>query len=137
MFRRTHRRPRRRPGFTLIEILLVLAILVILGSFVTYYFIGTQTKAYIDAARSQMQTLKGPIDMYRLEMGAYPASLDDLVTKPNGVKNADKWRQYLNSPTPPDPWGNPYVFSVNGDSYQIKSFGPNGVDGGGDDIIVP
>ena len=127
----------RRDGFTLMEVLLVLAILVILGSLVGYYFTGMQDKSYVSAAKTQIGYFEKSIQAYRLDVTQFPKSLNDLYTAPNGV---DKWDgPYVPKKIPKDPWGNDYIYKLGGDGkykhYEIRSLGPDGADGGGDDII--
>ena len=67
MFR--FQRRRRRQGFTLMEVLLVLAILVILGSMVGFFIAGMQKGAYQDLARTQIGMFENQLDVYRLHIG--------------------------------------------------------------------
>jgi general secretion pathway protein G len=63
---------RRRRAFTLMEVLLVLAILVILGSMVGFFIAGMQRGAYEDLARTQIGMFANQLDVYRLHVGSYP-----------------------------------------------------------------
>ena len=83
---------RRRVGFTLMEVLLVLAILVILGSMVGVFFIGTQKTAYEKNALIQMGHFKSQLQLYRMDVGSYPTSLQALRTPPPDLRNPAKWR---------------------------------------------
>jgi len=135
--RRTPRRA-RRAGFTLIEVLLVLIILVIIGSLAVNVFTGTQDKASINAAKSNVGLVRGAIDLYRLDMNKYPAKLDDLWTKPSDAAVADKWSGPYMEQLKPDPWGNAYQYTAQGkhntDKYDFWSNGPDGQSGSEDDI---
>ncbi|MEX2120973.1 MAG: type II secretion system major pseudopilin GspG [Pirellulales bacterium] len=135
-------RRRRRQGFTLIEVLLVLVILVILGSFAVFQVGAAQRKALNNAAKSQIGTFQTPLDMYQLDVGQYPstsAGLDALLYPPSELQNPNKWgpEAYINK-IPQDPWQRPYQYSypgkMNTESYDIWSFGPDGQDGTEDDI---
>lgn len=108
------RRHRQRRGFTLLEVMLVLAILVVLGGTVTLYFSGMRQTANADTAKSQMATLKQAMTMYQMHTGQYPTTLEALVTRPADLTDVNKWRgPYLDSDTVPnDPWGQPYNFQV-------------------------
>jgi len=134
------RRPRRRRGFTLMEVLLVLAILVILGSLVTVSFVRMQQNAYINAAKSQVEMLGGAVDMYMLAIGSPPeqqAGLDALLNPPGELKNPEKWQgPYLDhQQLPMDPWNNPYQYELlPPDKYRIFSWGPDRAPGTNDDI---
>lgn len=130
---RRHRASRR--GFTLIEVLLVLAILVILGGMVGLYFTRIQGNAYSDAARTQMGMFSEYLKIYRLDTGVYPTTeqgLESLVTQPSGLT---KWRgPYLEGNVPLDPWGQPYQYKLEGEAYVIWSFGADRQDGTEDDV---
>lgn len=133
------RTKRRRRGFTLMEVLLVLAILVILGSMVGFFLAGMQKSAYEDLARSQIGMFENQLDTYRLHVGSYPTTnqgLQALRTPPADLKNPNKWRgPYTNKDIPLDPWDNPYQYELAGaEQYRIWSWGPDGASGTADDV---
>ena len=68
----------RRNAFTLLEVLLVLAILVILGGTVGVYFAQVQGSAYSDVAKQQIETFEGMLEMYRMDTGRYPSEQSGL-----------------------------------------------------------
>jgi general secretion pathway protein G len=130
---------RRRRGFTLMEVLLVLAILVILGSMVGFFIAGMQKGAYEDLARSQIGMFENQLDTYRLHVGSYPTTnqgLQALRQPPADLKNVNKWRgPYTNKEIPKDPWDNPYQYELSGpEQYRIWSWGADGTSGTEDDI---
>ena len=134
--------PRRRRGFTLIEVLMVLVILVIIMSLAVGSYMGAQKGARIKAAQSQIGLFETPLEMYRLDMGSYPATnlgLEALRVQPSDVGGVNRWNgPYLSKDIPLDPWDHPYQYSLPGnhnpDTYDVWSFGPDGVDGTADDI---
>jgi general secretion pathway protein G len=130
------RRRRHNRGFTLVEVLLVLAILVILGSLVTVSIVQVQKSSNVKAARSQIGMLSETVDIYRLELGTLPESLADLREQPASLRNPDKWRPLLDKEIPADPWGNDYQYEIldNGENFRIYSYGPDRNEGGNDDI---
>ena len=140
MKRRTRVR-RRRQGFTLIEVLLVLVILVVLASIAGTNYARIQKTANINAAKAQIGALETPLGTYRLDMSDYPSTdegLDALRVAPGG-DNDDKWAgPYLEKPIPDDPWGNPYQYEYPGSHDETRpdiwSMGPDKVDGTDDDI---
>jgi general secretion pathway protein G len=136
---------RRRAGFTLMEILLVLAILVVLGSLVTVGYVTIQRNANIDSAKTQIRMFEEAIGMYRLDVGKYPSGdqgLQALRLQPPDAP-ANKWRgPYMTTEIPMDPWGNPYQYqeitdSLNQPSFEVMSNGPDGNNGTQDDIRIP
>ena len=140
MTKKTYRR--RRRGFTLMEILLVLAIPVVLGSLVTVGYVQVQKNAYMNAARTQIKMLDDAVELYRLGVGKYPSGeqgLEALRIQPPDAP-AGKWQgPYLKSDVAADPWGNAYIYEEVQDQYgepsfQITSLGPDGTNGTPDDI---
>jgi len=137
-------RSRRRGGFTLLEVLLVLAILVILGSMVTIFFARAQSGAYEKAARSQISMFESAIDLYQIDVGSYPSAsqgLEALRLPPPDLKNPQKWKgPYIREQIPLDPWDNAYQYEVLDNSamslqpYRISSWGADGMEGTEDDI---
>jgi general secretion pathway protein G len=129
---------RRRGGFTLIEILVVVAVLSVLAALVApnvFQHLGTAKDA---AARSQMEMIGAALDAYRLDNGRYPTTaqgLEALRQEPTLEPRPRNWRgPYLRRELPMDPWGNPYVYVSPGDAnpqgYDLVSFGADGALGG-------
>ncbi len=133
------RRPRRRRGFTLMEVLLVLAILVVLGSMVTVGYMQIKKGADRDAAKVAIGTLEHAIDLYALAIGSCPTTqqgLEALRVAPSDLRNPAKWAgPYLTEPLPSDPWGQPYQYEqVTAEEFKIWSNGPDGQQGNEDDV---
>ncbi len=126
----------RRGGFTLIEVLLVLAILVGLASVVAVSIFSTQDSAGRDNAKLQLKSIEQLITMYRLEMRTLPPDLNSLTNQPANIPPGAKWRPYSDSPIPPDPWGQPYIYQPGNDNrtFELLSMGPDGAQGTEDDI---
>jgi general secretion pathway protein G len=135
---------RRRRGFTLMEVMLVLVILVILGSLTVGMFSSQQKQAAIRSTRAQIGLFKSPLDTYHLDMGAYPSTDEGLAAlsqAPSSAANAANWAgPYLEGTVPTDPWGNAYQYQYPGtkntDRYDIWSFGPDRSNGTDDDIYL-
>ena len=130
---------RRQPGFTLMEVLLVLAILVILGGTVGIYFANVQTGAYADVAKNQINLFGQQLELYRLHVGSYPSSTQGLAAlreAPLDLQNPYKWKgPYAAADIPMDPWDNEYQYELlNPTQYRIWSYGPDLTDGTEDDI---
>lgn len=125
-----------RGGFTLLELLLVMAIIVVMASLTTFAVMTFQTNAKADAARTQISTLSSACKMYKLNVGVFPSSLNDLIACPTGM-NQNQWRgPYLDAQTVPlDPWLQPYVIGANnGERMIISSNGADRQAGTQDDI---
>jgi len=136
--KRNIRRRRRSVGFTLMEVLLVLAILVILGSSVGYFLLGAQKKAYIRLAKSQISGFDQMLTGYRMDVGSYPSTsqgLQSLREAPADMTTSNWDGPYAAKQIPVDPWGNPYQYElVDADNFHIWSWGPNGLSGDEDDV---
>ena len=134
-----HKRAGRRfPGFTLLELLVVLAILGLIVTFAAPRALKWLSGARSDSARIQIEALSTGIDLYRLEVGSYPPDLEALVTRPPG---AERWDgPYLKkSSVPKDPWGRDFIYRNPGEHgpYDLYSFGADGQEGGsGEDADV-
>ncbi len=125
-------------GFTLIEVLLVLIILVIMGSLALNVFTGAQDQAEINVAKTQVNFIRGSIDRYRLDMRDYPSKLEDLWEEPSDSDDAEKWTGPYVEKLRDDPWDNEYQYTAEGkkntDKYDFWSYGPDGKNGTDDDI---
>ncbi len=131
----SQRQARHQLAFTLVEMLLVVAILALLAGIVLPKLTGQKEKANVSATKTQIGSFATSLDMFEVDNGHYPKSLNDLVTQPRDAQN---WHQYLDS-IPNDPWGHPYVYTFPGkhraNSYDLMSVGPDGRAGGDDDIV--
>lgn len=137
---RSNRRRRRaasaRHGFTLLELLLVLAILVVLGGIVAVNVVGTGQQANFDATTAQLKMLKSNIDMYQIRMNSLPETLEELRDGPSDAAKKAKWVAPIITEVPTDAWGNDLKYTVNGNSYEIRSGGIDGQMSTEDDIVV-
>lgn len=123
----------RATGFTLLELLVVVAILGLLVGYVAPRYFGQIGKSEITTARAQIEALATALDQYRLDTGHYPTTevgLGGLIERP---QNEPKWNgPYLKKSVPLDPWGKPYLYRVPGErgDYDLVSFGKDGQPGG-------
>lgn len=118
-------------GFTLIEILVVMAIIGMLAVMVAPNIFNQQAGAQRDAAMANISSLEAALDTYRLDVGEYPDSLDGLMRNDSGRAS---WNgPYLRREVPLDPWNNEYVYDVDGREFSLISYGPDGQRGGEDD----
>jgi general secretion pathway protein G len=125
------RRTNQQAGFTLIEILVVMAIIGMLAVMVAPNIFNQQAGAQRDAALSQISTLESALDTYRLDVGEYPDSMDGLME--NDSDRASWNGPYLRRAVPLDPWGNEYVYDVDGREFTLISYGADGERGGEED----
>ncbi len=127
---------KEKQGFTLIEIMLVVIILGILAAMVVPKLTGRSDEARRSVAKTDIESnLALAIDLYEVDIGEYPSSLDDLLRAPS---QATGWKGPYLKKKPLDPWGRDYVYkfpgSHNQDGYDLSSNGKDGVEGGEDDI---
>lgn len=117
--RNRQRSKRRRKGFTLMEVLLVMAILVILGSIVVLNFGGIMNRSRMRTATIELNSLKTQLGVYLLDVGTYPApqeGLNALIARPPSLQNTSKWGgPYTDGGMlPTDPWGQQYEYTLEG-----------------------
>ncbi len=136
------RRRGRRGGFTLIEILVVMAIIMGLVTVVTVNVLQKQRKARVDTAKIQVRELQNAVAHYQIEQGRIPTmeqGLEALVRKPAVAPVPDTYPEggYLASRRlPRDPWGRDFVYIVPGREglpFEIVSYGADGEPGGDGD----
>tara|TARA_B110000263_G_C14947747_1_gene346615 strand:+ start:53 stop:478 length:426 start_codon:yes stop_codon:yes gene_type:complete len=125
----------RQSGFTLIEILVVMAIIGMLAVMVAPNIFRQQAGAQRDAAMANISTLSAALDMHRLDAGEYPNSLDGLQV--NHSSRASWNGPYLRRDVPLDPWNNEFVYDADGREFTLLSYGADGERGGeGDDADI-
>ena len=101
----------QRSAFTLLEILIVVAIIVMLAGTGTYYLMQNYEEAKMKTAKTSVMGLAQQLEIYKLNNDQYPASLEGLAQQqPNGSPQLVPPEQLR------DPWGNP---------YQMDATGPN------------
>ncbi len=125
-------------GFTLVELMLVVAIIGMLAAMVVPRLAGRSEQAKTARAKSDLATIGLALDLYELDLGRYPDALDGLAAAeaPSSLGGGVKWNgPYLKKGLPKDPWGRPYVYqktSQHHQDYDLSSLGPDGQPGNDD-----
>lgn len=141
----SHNASRTQWGFTLVEMMVVIAIIGTLAMVVgpsVFQNVGDANRA---AAASQLEILAVAVESYRLDVGQYPSVEDGLAVlrvAPVGDRERSRWRgPYLRKAVPLDPWGGDYVYLMPGranpESYDLYTLGRDGEIGGeGEDADI-
>lgn len=138
------RRARRR-GFTLLEVLLVVGILVALAAIAVPQLIGVAEGAKLDEAQIQANAISDALNLYHTHTGQFPQTNEGLSALETMPQNVTNWRgPYLETSRKLDPWGNPYNYAYPGTHRatgpgipappDVWSNGPDRQNGTADDI---
>ena len=122
-------------GFTLLEIIVVVAIIAILAAYIAPKVAGRVDDARISKAKSDVRVLESSLELYKLDNFLYPSSeqgLESLVNKPSG-EGTKNWRDggYIKKLNK-DPWGNEYRYAFPGSNgeFDVFSLGADAALGG-------
>ena len=128
-------------GFSLIEIVIVIALIGLILAVVANRIMGSQKRAEYKLAQTQLQTLSGKIEQYQADVGHLPDSLQQLVTAP---ANASGWLgPYSRNEELQDPWHHAIDYrhpGEDGRAYQLTGLGADGKSGGegvDKDMVAP
>lgn len=116
-----------KKGFTLVEIMIVLAILGSIFALLAGRFAGARDKAKIKEANIQMGQIANGLSQYNLDCSKYPQSLDGLK-KADDCKSWGPNAYYQGKLV--DPWNNPYVYEITGSEFTLKTLGKDKKEGG-------
>ena len=119
-------------GFSLIEILVVMALIGIVIALVANRIGDGAVRGKVNATKIAIDSLAGKIETYALDNGGPPTRLEELITKSGA---ADNWAgPYAKEKELKDPWNHPFVYTVpgsrSGGDYDLYSMGPDGKEGG-------
>jgi len=126
---------RSNRGFTLLEIIVVVAIIAILAAYIAPKVAGRVDDARISKAKNDIRTIASSLEIYKIDNFSYPSTeqgLDALVNKPSG-ENTKNWREggYIQK-LYKDPWGNEYLYQYPGTNgeFDVYSLGSDAAVGG-------
>lgn len=131
---------KKQSGFTLIEVMVVLAIIGGMLALVASNVIGNAGEARVKTTKSQIKLIENALDLYKLDNYTYPTTeqgLEALIEKPSGSPEPKNWKSggYLKgNKLPQDAWGNEFIYFYESGSYEILSLGADGQEGGEDEL---
>ena len=127
-----HRLVRQNAGFTLVEMLVVLAIISLIVGLIGPRIISYLSDSKVKAAQIQMENIASALDLYYLDTNHYPTTAEGLPALVQKPASAPTWNgPYLKSASAlTDPWGHPYVYKFPGQSgpFDLGAMGPDGHD---------
>jgi len=121
-------------GFTLLEIMVVVAIIAILSTVVVLNLVGKTHEASVARAKGDIQALTQALQLYKMDNFSYPTTqqgLEALQSRPDGNPPAPNWKQYVTK-LPNDPWEQPYQYLSPGQhgDFDVYSTGADRKPGG-------
>jgi general secretion pathway protein G len=132
-------------GFTLIEVMIVILIVLMLGGLVAWNLMGTKEQAEADVVRIQMNTIRDALNQFRFVYDRYPTDEEGLKvlwdkTAMTDEEEAKKWKAFLTDPIPKDKWGNEWGYRQksehgNEDKFDLWSYGKDKQENTDDDIV--
>lgn len=127
-------RNKRQSGFTLLEVMVVIAILGLMAAMIVPNVMGQSETAKVKLAKTDMAGIANSLDLYKLDNHQYPTTAQGLEALVQQPPNTPNWNPagYLKR-TPTDPWGNEYTYispGLNGNNYDLYSLGADGAEGG-------
>ena len=129
-------RVRRGAGFTLIELMVVMSLIVLLASIGLAVYANSVIRAKESVLKEDLFRMRDAIDQYYADKGKYPGSLQDLVSDKYlraipadpFTNSADTWREIPSEPDPTNPTAQPGVYDVRSGSDQKALDGTNYAD---------
>ncbi len=137
-------RGRSAAGFTLIEVMIVIAIIVALAGLVGVALFARRDEAKVNLVRTDLATIKQSLKLFYLDFDRWPTDSEGLSvlwdkTKLDPDADQAKWKSYLEEPMPNDKWDQPWGYRAESESdptkYDLWSNGPDKEEGTEDDIL--
>lgn len=132
-------------AFTLIEVMIAIAIVVAIGAIAAYNLMGAKKKADVGLGTIDFQTLQKGLKQFNFNHNRFPTDEEGVKvlwdkTAMTDEEEAKKWEKLLEAPLPTDHWGNPWKYAQKGehgneDMYDLSSAGPDKQEGTDDDLI--
>jgi general secretion pathway protein G len=123
-----------RAGYSLMEVLIAVAIIAVLATLVGPQLLGQLDRSKVTAAATQIRMIETALDTMRLDIGRYPTEEEGLALLQTSNENVSgMWGgPYLDGGLPQDPWGRPYLYRAGdgSDRGQVFSYGADGEEGG-------
>jgi general secretion pathway protein G len=126
---------RRDAGFTLLEMLVVLAIMGLLAAIVAPQVLKYLGSSRVQTAKVQIHNITSALELYRLDVGRYPTGdegLNALVTQPASPPPGWAGPYLQKASALKDPWGQPYLYRVPGQHGDVDVYSQGGDKEGGD-----
>ncbi|MBW6525379.1 type II secretion system major pseudopilin GspG [Sphingomonas sp. RHCKR7] len=129
------KRRKKKNGFTLVELMVVIVIIGLLATIVALNVLPSGDTARIQKAKADIATIEQGLELYRLQIGSYPTTsqgLQALVTAPAGADAARYQAGGYVKKLPKDPWGRDYLYAAPGQhgAADVWTLGADGKDGG-------
>jgi general secretion pathway protein G len=123
-----------RHGFTLVEMLVVITIIGLIMGLIGPRVLNYLNESKVKAARIQLQSFSGALDLFYLDAGRFPSTSEGLAALVQRTAGVSAWNgPYLKGGSlPNDPWNHAYVYRSPGERgpYEIISYGSDGQEGG-------
>lgn len=129
----------KQAGMTIIEILIVIALLGTIMTIVMTNILDKSDDAKVDLTKVAAAQLENALRLYKLHNNRYPATEDGLAALVNQPASAKNWRgPYTEAEKLNDPWGQPFSYEAQGvKTFKITSAGMDQEMGTADDIVYP
>ena len=132
-------------GFTLLEVMIVIVIILAIAGLVTWNLLGTKQEATKGTVQMQLSQIKTALNAFYITYDRFPTDEEGLAVlwEKTAMSEEDqgKWRAFMDEPLPKDTWGSTWGYKAQGEKspagkFDLWSWGPDRQDGTDDDISV-